>query len=174
MTRFRTLALLLALLLAVTAAPAVVRAQGPVDLANAKPGRLMSQPIDEEYTKKIKEYTTEPFFLSPLVDYMPAAKGIPTPKAVLGDIAGAPTKLPYSKEVYEYMRLLAKSTPRAKVVSIGTTEEGREMIAVAVASEQLMAKLDENRAKLSKLADPRTIKMDDAEADRIAAEVAPV
>jgi len=174
MTRFRTLALLLALLPAVAAVPAAVRAQGPVDLANAKPGRLMSQPIDEEYTKKIKEYTTEPFFLSPLVDYMPAAKGIPTPKAVLGDIAGAPTKLPYSKEVYEYMRLLAKSTPRAKVVSIGTTEEGREMIAVAVASEQLMAKLEENRAKLSKLADPRTIKMDDAEADRIAAEVAPV
>ena len=31
-------------------------------------------PIDEEYTKKIKEYTTEPFFLSPLVDYLPASK----------------------------------------------------------------------------------------------------
>ena len=80
----------------------------------------------------------------------------------LGDIAGAPTKLPYSKEVYEYMRLLAKATPRVKVFSIGTTEEGREMIAVAVASEALMAKLDENKAKLAKLADPRTIGMNDA------------
>ena len=58
------------------------------------------QPIDEEYTKKIKEYTTEPFFHSPLVDYLPASKTVPTPKAVLGDIAGAPGKLPYSKEVY--------------------------------------------------------------------------
>ncbi|HEX8852907.1 MAG TPA: hypothetical protein VF754_05440, partial [Pyrinomonadaceae bacterium] len=28
------------------------------------------------------------------------AHSVPTPKAVLGDIAGAPTKLPYSKEVY--------------------------------------------------------------------------
>ena len=65
----------------------------------------------------------------------PASKTVPTPKAVLGDIAGAPTKLPYSKEVYEYMRLLAKASPRVKVFSIGTTEEGREMIAVAVASE---------------------------------------
>ena len=43
-----------------------------------------------------------------------------TPKAVLGDIAGAPGKLPYSKEVHDYMRLLAKSTPRAKLYTIGT------------------------------------------------------
>jgi hypothetical protein len=28
--------------------------------------------VDAEYTKKIKEYTTEPFFTSPLVDYLPA------------------------------------------------------------------------------------------------------
>src|SRR5450830_1293672 len=110
-----------------------------------RPGRDPNQPIDEEYTKKIREYTTEPFFLSPLVDYLPASKTVPTPKAVLGDIAGAPTKLPYSKEVYEYMRLLEKSSKRVKVFSIGTTEEGREMIAVAVASEQLIAKLDENK-----------------------------
>src|SRR5688500_10343488 len=44
------------------------------DLANARPGRDPNQPIDEEYTKKIKQYTTETFFLSPLVDYMPASK----------------------------------------------------------------------------------------------------
>ena len=65
------------------------------DLTTAKPGRDPKQPIDEEYTKKIKEYTTETFFLSPLVDYLPASKTVPTPKAVLGDIAGAPGKLPY-------------------------------------------------------------------------------
>src|SRR5262245_65105951 len=94
------------------------------ELTNARPGRDPNQPIDEDYTKKIKEYTTETFFLSPLVDYMPAAKCIPTPKAVLGDVAGAAGKLPYSKEVYEYMRLLEKSTPRVKVFSIGKTEEG--------------------------------------------------
>jgi len=136
------------------------------DLTNARPGRDPNQPLDEEYTGKIKEYTTETFFLSPLVDYLPASKTVPTPKAVLGDIAGAPGKLPYSKEVYDYMRLLAKSTPRVKVYSIGTTEEGREMIAVAVASEALMARLDQNKADLARLADPRTINMDDQLADR--------
>ncbi len=94
--------------------------------------RDAKQPVDEDYTKKMKEYTTEPFFLSPLVDYLPASKTVPTPKAVLGDIAGAPGKLPYSHEVYQYMRMLEKASPRVKVFSIGKTEEGREMIAVAV------------------------------------------
>jgi hypothetical protein len=144
------------------------------DMANAKPGPDPNQPIDAEYTKKIKEYTTEPYFLSPIVDYMPASKTVPTPTAVLGDIAGAPGKLPYAEEVYKYMRLLAASTPRVKVYNIGTTEEGREMVAVAVASEQLMAKLDQNKADLAKLADPRTIQMNDAMADEIARRAAPV
>src|SRR6202167_4002213 len=122
-----------------------------------KPGRDANQPIDEEYTKKIREYTTESFFNSPLTDYLPASKTVPTPKAVLGDIAGAPGILPYSEEVYRYMRMLEKASPRVKVFSIGKTEEGREMIAVAVASEKLIASLDENRARLAKLADPRAI-----------------
>src|SRR5207244_7512213 len=136
-----------------------------IDLASAKPGRDPNQPIDEDYTKKIKEYTTETFFGSPLVDYLPASKTVPTPKAVLGDIAGAPGKLPYSHEVYKYMRMLEKASPRVKVFSIGTTEEGREMIAVAVTSEANMSALEEDRAGLAKLGDPRTINIDDAEAD---------
>jgi Zinc carboxypeptidase len=138
-------------------------------IANAqiKPGRDPNQPIDQEYTNKIREYTTAPYFNSPLTDYLPASTGIPTPKAVLGDVAGAPGKLPYAEDVYKYMRMLERASPRVKVFSIGTTEEGREMIAVAVASEQLISKLDENRARLAKLADPRTINMDEAEADRL-------
>src|SRR5215468_7559330 len=88
----------------------------------------------------------------------------------LGDVAGAPGKLPYAEDVYKYMRLLEKATPRVKVFSIGTTEEGREMIAVAVASEENLKKLQENRAKLAKLADPRTLQLNDAQADIIVAE----
>jgi Zinc carboxypeptidase len=139
-----------------------------------KPGRDPQQPIGEEYTKKIREYTTEPFFSSPLVDYLPASSTVPTPKAVLGDIAGAPGKLPYSSEVYRYMRMLEKASRRVKVYSIGTTEEGREMIAVAISSESNMAKLEENRARLAKLADPRTINMDDTAAEQLVAASVPV
>jgi hypothetical protein len=146
----------------------------PSLISATRPGRDPNQPIDEEYTRKIREYTTEPFFLSPLVDYLPASTTVPTPKAVLGDIAGARNNLPYSKEVYTYMRMLAKASPRVRVYSIGTSEEGREMIAVAVASESLFANLDKNKANLAKLADPRSINMDDAEAARIVTETTPV
>src|SRR6185295_4677957 len=111
--------------------------------AQIKPGRDPNQPIDQEYTSKIREYTTAPYFNSPLTDYLPASSDVPTPKAVLGDVAGAPGKLPYAEDVYKYMRMLERASPRVKVFSIGTTEEGREMIAVAVASEQLISKLDE-------------------------------
>jgi hypothetical protein len=142
--------------------------------AQIKPGRDANIPVDEEYTKKIREYTTEPFFNSPLTDYLPASATVPTPKSVLGDVAGAPGKLPYSEEIYRYMRLLEKSSPRVKVFSIGTTEEGREMIAVAVASEQLLSRLDENRARLAKLADPRTINLNDDEADKLVAASFPI
>jgi hypothetical protein len=138
------------------------------------PARDPKQPIDEEYTRKIREYTTQPFFTSPLVDYLPASKNVPTPKVVLGDVAGAPGILPYSKQVHEYMRMLAKASPRVKVYSIGHTEEGREMIAVAVSSEANLARLEENQARLAKLADPRTIKLDDTEADRLIDASVPV
>lgn len=140
-----------------------------------KYARDPKQPIDEAYTKKIKEYTTEPFFLSPLVDYLPASKTVPTPTAVLGDVAGAPGILPYTAQVHEYMRMLEKASPgRVKVFPVGRSEEGREMIAVAIASEAVMAKFDENRARLAKLADPRTIDLDDAEADRLVMQSVPV
>src|SRR4051812_36991361 len=146
----------------------------PLFAQPAKPGPDAHQPVDEEYTKKIKEYTTETFFNSPVTEYLPASKTVPTPKAVLGDIAGAPGILPYSADVYRYMRMLEKATPRVKVFSIGKSEEGREMIAVAVASEKLIASLGDNRARLAKLADPRTIGFNDAEADKLVAASTPI
>jgi hypothetical protein len=100
---------------------------------------------------------------------------VPTPKAVLGDVAGAPGKLPYAEDVYKYMRMLEKALPsRVKVYSIGTSEEGREMIAVAVGAESLISKMEENKARLTKLADPRSINMDENEADRLVADSFPI
>src|SRR5258707_11145568 len=48
------------------------------------------------------------------------------------------------------------------------------MIAVALSSEENLKPLDQNRARLGKLADPRSIKLDDAEADRLVAQSTPV
>ncbi len=156
----------------VLAAPTPAVAQG--ELHGPKPGRDPSQPIDSAYTAKIREYTTEPFFSSPLVNYLPAAKGIPTPMAELGDIAGARDNLPYAEQVYAYMRSLAKASPRVRVWTIGHTEEGREMIAVGVASEAVWKNLDRNKANLAKLADPRTIGMNDAVAEQLIPQTVPV
>ncbi|HZT59588.1 MAG TPA: hypothetical protein VFA21_13350, partial [Pyrinomonadaceae bacterium] len=97
--------ILCALLLAAAASSAA---------AQIKPGRDPNQPVDEDYTRKIREYTTEPYFISPLVDYLPASTTVPTPKAVIGDIAGAPGKLPYAEDVYKYMRMLEKASPRVR------------------------------------------------------------
>jgi hypothetical protein len=141
---------------------------------DSQPGRDPKQPVDEAYTAKMKEYTTEPFFTSPLVDYLPASKTVPTPEAVLGDVAGAPGILPYAEDVYKYMRMLEKASPRVKVFSIGTTEEGRELIAVAISSEANLKRMEENRAQLAKLADPRTLQLNDAEADKVVAQAVPV
>ncbi|HLV96192.1 MAG TPA: M14 family zinc carboxypeptidase [Candidatus Acidoferrales bacterium] len=152
----------------------VLAGAAPLFARNQAAGRDPKQPIDREYTDKIQKYTTEPYFTSPLVNYLPASKTVPTPKAVLGDVAGAPGILPYSSDVYKYMRMLEKASPRVKVFSIGHTEEGREMIAVAVSSETNLAHLDENRARLAKLADPRTIHLNDDEADQLVDASVPI
>jgi Zinc carboxypeptidase len=122
------------------------------------------QPVDQQYTDQIHKYTTDPSFTSPLVDYLPASKTVPTPAKVLGDVSGAPDMLPYAEDVYKYFRLLEASSPRVKVFTIGHSEEGREMIAAAIADPKLLADAKANDARLAQLADPRTIGLDDAKA----------
>src|SRR6202167_3676087 len=144
---------------------------GPVPLRgqdlNSTFARDPGQPVDRQYTDQILKYTTDPSFISPLVDYLPASKTVPTPAKVLGDIAGAPDMLPYAEDVYRYFRLLEASSPKVKVFTIGHSEEGREMIAVAIADEKLLADAKENDARLAELADPRKIGLDDAKARQI-------
>jgi hypothetical protein len=131
---------------------------------NSDYARDPAQPLDQPYTDSIHKYTTDPAFLSPLVDYLPASKTVPTPMKVLGDISGAPDFLPYAEDVYKYFRVLEAASPRVKVFTIGHSEEGREMIAAAIADPELLAGAKENDARLAKLADPRTIKFDDGAA----------
>ena len=136
--------------------------------------RDLQQSIDQAYTASIAKYTTDPSFNSPLTDYLPASSTVPTPEKVLGDVAGAPNMLPYAEDVYRYFRMLAAASPRVRVFTIGKTEEGREMIAVAIADESLMKDLDANKARLAQLADPRKLGMDDAKAETIIKQTVPV
>jgi len=75
---------------------------------------------DQAYGKKIHEFTTEPFFLTDLVDHLPASTTVPSPDKILGHIVGAPDFLTYSKDIYRYYDELAKATPRVKVSSRGS------------------------------------------------------
>ena len=126
-------------------------------------GLAQTQRIDEEYTAKIKEFTTEPFFLTPYVDYLPASDTVPTPLDVLGHIAGAPDVLSYTSEVHRYMRAVADASPRVIVKTIGYSEEGREMILVIVSDEATIEALDRYVEMNGRLGDPRTITDDEAE-----------
>src|SRR5260370_40636374 len=112
--------------------------------------------VDEEYTKKIREYTADPSFLTELVDHLPASDKVPTTLKVLGYVAGAPDRLTYAKDVHRYFRELAKATPRVRVWSMGKSEEGREMILVAVSDESNVRKLDRRTEITARLPEPRT------------------
>ncbi len=68
-------------------------------------------------------------------------------------------------EMERYLKALAESTPRVKLMEYGQTWEGRTQYYVIVASESNMARLEEIKSSIHKLADPRTI--DKAEAERL-------
>jgi hypothetical protein len=124
-----------------------------------------------EYSKKIKEYTTETFFSTELVDHLPLSSCVPAPDAALHHIVGAPDVLDYTKDINAYFRLLASKSPRVKVWSIGMSEEGREMLVAAISDEANLEKLDRYKEITAKLADPRGLS--EAEAQKLIAEGKP-
>lgn len=128
---------------------------------------------DVGYGQRIHEYTTEPFFLTEYVDHLPASKTIPTPEKFLGHIVGAPNVLTYSSQCAAYMRLLEKSSKRVKVVSLGKSEEGREMVVAVISDAANIANLDHYKKINAQLGDPRIIKSD-AEADTLVKQGLPM
>ncbi len=113
------------------------------------------QPQDEEFAKVVAEWTTAPYYLSPLVDHLPKVAGIPSPKDVLGHHIGAPATLTYYADILKYYRALAAATPRVTVETIGKSDEDRELVVVWVSSDENMRTLQRNRDNLAKIADPR-------------------
>lgn len=108
-----------------------------------------------EYTAKIKEYTTEPFFLTELVDHLPDSATVPSPDKILGYVIGTPNKLTYSADCARYFRELDRASDRVKVFSMGRSEEGREMVVAVISDEANMARLDHFKEITKKLGDPR-------------------
>ncbi len=133
---------------------------------------LMAQQVDEEYNKKIKEYTTDPRFLPASVLNLPDDPAIPSPRKYFGQIIGAPGVMHRTSEIYAYYQELAKASPLLKVQQLGVSEEGRAINLVIIGNEESINRLDHYKQQLGKLADPR--KVNSADADKIIAESKPI
>ena len=111
--------------------------------------------MDPDFAKSVKEWTTKPEFMSPLVDHLPKSTTVPSPKDILGHHIGAPKKLTYYGELLTYYKALAAKSPRVKIVDIGKSDEGRDQIVVFIGSEDTIKNLETYRKNLARLADPR-------------------
>ena len=90
---------------------------------------------DEEYTRQIKQFLRDPRITTELVDHLPASATVPTPLKHFGHIMGAWGILDKAESMHAYYAALAKAaTRRTKLFNLGKTEEGRDMIALAIAS----------------------------------------
>ena len=122
----------------------------------ADQSRTAIQKQDEEYTRLIKQYLQDPRITTELVDHLPASDTVPSPLKFLGRAVGTPGELTYAKDIYRYYESLAKAAPnRAKYWKVGTTEEGRDIVLLAIADEATIKSLDKYRDMLGELTDPR-------------------
>ena len=122
------------------------------------PRSAFTQGIDSAYTAKIRELTTTDRiwkFNTDLVETLPASSTVPTPLKVLGYVPGTLGRLSYVADLNKYFRALAQASPRTKLFSLGMSDEGREMILMAIADENTIANLESFRTQLARLADPR-------------------
>ena len=131
----------------------------------ASSARLAAQqPLDTAYTRQIRAATSEPRFNTEFTDHMVADPRVPTPFQVLGYVPGTPGHLSYTADVNRYFRALAAASPRVRVFDAGRSDDGRGMIAVAVADEASIASLDTYRDITRRLADPRGLPEQEARA----------
>src|SRR2546429_173811 len=72
----------------------------PPAAADKKPGdnKTEASPNNAEYGAKVKENTTQSYFMTELVDHLPASDKVPSPDKILGYTIGAPGHLTYTKD----------------------------------------------------------------------------
>ena len=116
--------------------------------------------------------TTDPHFVSPWVSYVPQSSTVPSPEKFLGRIMGAPGELLGTEKAYAYARALAAASPRVRVFTIGHSEEGREIVMLAIADEAGIRDLDRLKEATAALADPR--RTDQVAADKLIATARPI
>ena len=119
------------------------------------PQPATKQKVDADYTAKIKEYLQDPRVSTELVDHLPASDVVPTPLKFFGRIVGTPGELTYAKDIYRYYEAIDKASDRISMWRIGKTEEGRDMVLLAVADESTIKQIDKYKGMIAALTDPR-------------------
>ncbi len=130
----------------------------------AQRSRPAALPADDaDFAAFVKQATTRTEYSSPLIDHLPRLVSVPTPKDVLGYHVGTEKKLTYWSDQQKWYRALEKALPgRVKTSVIGATEEGREMMVVYITSDANLKTLEQNKANMRRLADPRGLSASDA------------
>lgn len=116
--------------------------------------------------------TTDPHYVSPWVSYVPQSTAVPSPEKFFGRIMGAPGELVGTAKAYGYARALAQASPRVRVFTIGRSEEGRDILLLAIADEAGIRDLDRLKAATATLSDPR--RTDAAVADKLIPTARPI
>ena len=147
-----------ALLASTAAMPTTVTAQA----APAADAPAAVQKQDEEYGRLINEYLVDKRFTTELVDHMPASDTVPSPLKFFGRIPGKPGELEYSEDIARYYKELARTSSRVKFWTVGKSEEGRDIVVIAIADEETLKNLDMNKAALAALGDSRRTSEADA------------
>ena len=120
---------------------------------------------DEDYAKRILDNTPDKRILTELVDHMPVSATVPSPLKFLGYVPGENNRLTYHKDIVAYYEALDKASDRVTMWEIGKTEEGRPMVALAIADEATIKSLDKYKQITAQLTDPR--KLTDAQARQL-------
>src|SRR6202167_2866045 len=93
-------------------------------------------------TEEIAQATTEARFLSPWVSYLPASSSVVSPRTFLHRIPGAPGELVNSATAYAYCRALSASSPRVRLFTLGRSEEGRDIVLLAISDEEGIGEIE--------------------------------
>jgi hypothetical protein len=113
------------------------------------------QPVDTASTRQILSWTTMPEYTNRMVDHLPHHPTVTSPTDHFGYPVGRPGHLHRAEEIHGYMEALAGSSARVRIEELGVGEEGGRMMVVQVGSERNLARLEEVRQGMQRLADPR-------------------
>lgn len=123
--------------------------------ASLPQGKVSPDTPEPGSVEAIAAATGDPRFLSPLVAYLPLSRGVPSPLAFFDRIMGAPGEFVNTTKAYAYCRALAAASPRVRMFTIGRSEEGRDIVMLAIADEAGVRDLDRLKSVTNALADPR-------------------